>query len=297
VPIGRYVAFFLLFAFISIFINSVIPQPQNNPPGSADAVWFVLEGGSKEAMPIIPAFEVKGVKFQEVPMNCGDFDVPDKGYKKFEEEYLRPGRTFQVIFGGANAGSITIKQADKEFDRTYGTYTGDAPIHGHISALATSGDPRAKSAASRKRATPRQEVAALELAKTLFAESGVGRALLQRIQIENMTVTSFLPLPQQKLVASFSIQDGDGNRHAIFFVADLQSDAVVPEFVWTHLTKTEAEVQVMRFIDQADLIGDGQEEIIAEISYYENWQYVVLSRSGHSNYWQKTYETDVRGCE
>ena len=291
--VGRCVVLFFLFALVA----RVFPQSTNNSPQSSECVWFVLAGGTREQMPLIPAFKVAGGKLYDVPIDCSDFDVPDTGYKKFEGEYFQPGRTFQVLFGGANAGTVVLNRADSEFGRGYGTYHGKAPIRGHISALATLGKPKAKSASSRKPPTAAQQAAAIDLAKKLFTKAGVAPQLLSKIKIENLTVSSFTPSPREKLLASFSIEDAEGNRHAVLFISDVQEDGLDPEFSWVHVTKTEAAVEVMGFVDQADLFDDGREEIIVEISYYENWQYIVLARTSRGDRWEKIFETGLLGCE
>ena len=54
--------------------------------------------------------------------------------------------------------------------------------------------------------------------------------------------------------------------------------------------------QVPNFVDQADLFGDGREELIAVLGYYENYQYQVYSRANSSASWEKIFETEVLGC-
>lgn len=291
--VGRCVVSFLLFALVA----RVFPQSTNNSPQSTECLWLVLSGGTPEQMPLIPAFKVVGGKLYDAPIGCSDDNVPDKGYKKFEEDYFQPGRTFQVLFGGANAGTIVLNRADSEFGRGYGTYRGNAPIRGRISAIATSGSPNVKPESSRRPPTPAQQAAAISLAKTMFTNAGVPPQPLSNIHFENLTVSSLTPSPGEKLLASFSVEDSVGNRHAVFFVASLREGGLTPEFAWTHVTKTEAQVEVMGFIDQADLFGDGREEIIAEVSYYENWHYVVLARTRHGDSWEEIFETGTLGCE
>jgi len=55
-------------------------------------------------------------------------------------------------------------------------------------------------------------------------------------------------------------------------------------------------VESQQLVDQADLLGAGEEEIVTEIFYYENWRYFIYRRGKDGLLWDKILEARVRGC-
>jgi hypothetical protein len=84
----------------------------------------------------------------------------------------------------------------------------------------------------------------------------------------------------------------------LFFVASERAGQLVPEFVWVKMSKSATDNEALRFVDQADLFGDGQEEIVAVITNYENYRCLIYGRTKGGANWKKISETEVRGaCE
>jgi hypothetical protein len=82
----------------------------------------------------------------------------------------------------------------------------------------------------------------------------------------------------------------------LFFIASERAGQLVPEFVWVKMSKSETANEALRFVDQADLFGDGQEEIVAVLTYYENYRCLIYRRTKGGANWGKIFETEVRGC-
>ena len=140
----------------------------------------------------------------------------------------------------------------------------------------------------------------MQLARTLFVRAGVANSLLEKIKVENLTRTIVAPATSPSIIGSFSLAAADfetsGIVHNLFFIASVKSGELEPELVWTNLAQREASVESQQLVDQADLLGDGEEEIVTEIFYYENWRYFIYRRAKDGLHWDKILETSVRGC-
>ena len=53
----------------------------------------------------------------------------------------------------------------------------------------------------------------------------------------------------------------------------------------------------MNLVDQVDLFGDGQQEIITRVNYYEDWSYRVYRRDKSTAVWEMIFQSDTFGCE
>ena len=274
---------------------AVPPQTNPNTITSDGQIWFAVQGNFGLQAAIVPIFKVEGSTVCGVPEGCGD--TPEARYGEFEKKYLIRGRRYPVQFGGAAAGYIQIEEADPEFGTAYAKYHGRAPLGGRILGLATTRINKAKLRSSRKRPTATQETAAVELAKSLFEKSGLKVSTLPKIQIINLTVTRLTPANQEIFIGSFKAEGKDGLVHGLFFIATLVQSVLTPEFVWAHVAQSESDGETMAFVDQADLFADGREEIVTEITYYENWSYVVLRRANGKHGWETFFETATLGCE
>lgn len=94
----------------------------------------------------------------------------------------------------------------------------------------------------------------------------LGEVLLPTVRAEYVTRTYLAPSPEPSLIGSFSLNASDNEelRHSIFFVASQPVEKLQPEFLWIHLSETETDEEHLRFVEQADLFGNGQDEVVAQ---------------------------------
>jgi hypothetical protein len=100
------------------------------------------------------------------------------------------------------------------------------------------------------------------------------------------------------LVASFSVEqeDQDSARHSLFLIAAQKDRQIVPQFVWSRISKGEKDNQTLHFVDYGDLLGDGQYEMVLRLNYAENYRYRVLRRTKNKSRWEQIFQTQVLGC-
>jgi hypothetical protein len=262
---------------------------------STESVWFALQEEPRGKLSIDPIAKVVDGKILSVPTGC---EPDDPEYKKFEIAYLRPPKTYSVTFGSAPAGIVGLSKPDAAFGTHTVQYDGIAHIHGRVMALATNAKLSESEASFRQAPSSEERKLALQFANDKFSEKGLSGALLQKINIDNLTHTMLAPAKSPYLIGSFSIQVGDdtGIVDALFFIASERDSKLIPEFVWVHIPEGENGDEGLGLVDHADFLGDGQDEVVAVLGYYENYRYQVYRRSKDGGHWEQIFETDILGC-
>jgi hypothetical protein len=267
---------------------------QAKPNGS---VWFVLEEEPRGKLSIDPIGKVVDGKIVRVPTGC---DADDPEYKKFEAAYLQPGQTYSVTFGGAPAGIVALRRSDPNFGSSVVEYDGIAKIRGHVRALATDAQIGQSRISPRQAPTAPERAAALKLARQIFEKAGIAPELLANITVENLTRTFLAPSQTSSVIGSFSIvqarSEDETLVHHLFFIAASRGQELEPEFTWNKIASSETDSEALNLIDQASLLADGQDEVIAVLGYYENYRYRVYRRSKDGAHWEQVFETETLGC-
>jgi hypothetical protein len=129
-----------------------------------------------------------------------------------------------------------------------------------------------------------------------FGGVPVGKVILGGMKVQVVRLLQWNTPGLVDHIGSFSFAAADfetsGIVHNLFFIASVKSGELEPELVWTNLAQREASVESQQPLDQANLLGAGEEEIV----YYENWRYFIYQRAKDGLHWDKILETRVRGC-
>jgi hypothetical protein len=277
-----------------VCLSSTVSRSQQSVK-STESIWFTLQEEPRGKLSIDPIAKVVDGKILPVPTGC---EPDDPEYKKFETAYLQAPKTYSVNFGGAPAGIVGLGKPDAAFGTYTVQYDGIAHIHGRVMALATNARLSESEASFRQAPSSEERTLALQFANDKFSEKGLSAALLQKINIDNLTHTMLAPAKSPYLIGSFSIQVGDdtGLVDALFFIASERDGKLIPEFVWVHIPEGENGDEGLGLVDHADLLGDGQDEVVAVLGYYENYRYQVYRRSKDGSHWEQIFETDILGC-
>lgn len=289
--VARTCAAFLFLSFAATHHRS----PKDNP--AEEQIWLAVEEHPRGQLLIEPIVTVEGTHLTPIQTSClSDTD----GRQTLSEAFLQPGRKYSVLYGGAYVGDGLVKEDHREAHTAGLTYAGLAKIRGQSRALATNIDQRAFRSASREPATAEQRVSSLALAREIFSEHGIEQSLLPKVQIEYLTRTYLEPSALPSLIGSFTLDTGDvdGPLHALFFISSQPSDKLSPEFVWIHLSESGSDEEHLRFVDHADLFGDGLDEIVAKLVSVETQthRYVIFRRTKDGTHWEQIFRTEPLGC-
>ena len=295
----RICAAFVIFPFAVILHRSHIPAQNSsvNDNPTESRVWLAVEEHSRGELLIEPIATVEDSVLTPVQTSCLSDTVTAED---FSSKYLESGRKYALLFGGASVGEGQVGEPNRGAATASLTYAGSLKIRGQVRALATNRDSGDFRAASREPATAEQRGAALALARQIFSQHGIREALLPKVRTEYVTRTYLAPSPEPSLIASFSLDAGDnaGLLHSIFFVASQPGEKLQPEFLWIHLSESETDEEHLRFVDHADLFGNGQDEVVAKLVSLETQthRYVVFRRTKDSAHWEQIFRTEPLGC-
>jgi hypothetical protein len=278
-----------------VCLSSTFSQSQQQVK-SSESVWFLLKEFGGQRPYIVPIGTVAAGKIFPAPSGCEE--AQDPGFKNFETAYLRALQSYSVTFGGAPVGVVVLKPPDPTFGGTLVDYDGPAHIHGPVMTLATNARLSESEASFRRAPSPEERKLALQFAKDSFAKSGLPATLLQKTKVDNLTHTLLAPAKLPALIGSFSVEveSETGLTHALFFVATVRNGKLIPELEWVHISGTVASEQRMSLIDHADLLGDGQDEIVVMHNYYEEYGFEVYRRTKDGTHWEKIFDGPGPAC-
>jgi hypothetical protein len=262
-----------------------------------ETVWFVLqeEPYSNGKLVLDRIATISSGKLSKVPDDCS---YNDPAYKQFFDEYLNAGHNYSVLFGGGAAGSAVVREPDKNSLNSV-DYRGPARIRGLVMGLATNGVVPQAAVSSRQVPTPAERQSASDLAKSLFAKAGVPPDLLAKVKVRNLTHALLLPSKSPSLIGSFFLEAGGRTRptHNLFFIATFNGTDYAPELVWTKISKDEVESASITLVDQGDLFGDGEQEVIVLDRGWEGYVYRIYRRTKNDTFhWEQIFETGTFGC-
>jgi hypothetical protein len=270
------------------------------PSTPQETVWFALKQGDEYdgvgKLRLDPLAIISAGNLSNVLENCSD-DGPT--YKRFLAEYLNAGHTYSVLFGGGAAGIAVVGETDKNSLALSVDYKGFARLHGPVMGLASNSAISPTRLSSRQAPTADERQSASKLAENLFAKAGVPPYLLAKMKVRNLTHTLLLPSKLPSLIGSFFIEARGGSRptHNLFFIATFNGSDYVPELVWSRISKNEVESESVTFVDQGDLIGDGEEEVIVLERGWEGYGYRIYRRNkSNASHWESIFEASVFGC-
>ena len=275
----------LFLALISLSMPRTPSTAQTNAgrgaPGASGTVIFSVSKDVEGSFHIQPIVILTGGKYSE-PANDNEANT-----KKFSDAYFRPGRQYRMIFGGGDAGSLTVQKY--EMDQCFNLLAEvkvqtTAPLGGEVQALALSSDKIGSGASSRRAPTEAERAAALEVARAVYGQRGVGVALVRKMKTVNLTATDLERDGKFELIGAFQIDGGNEVMHNLFIIFEPNA-AGKYKAAWNWYQKGSED---RKLVDVVDLDGDGTAEVIGEGFEIENNFYVIYKRQAGA--WRPVYK-------
>ena len=278
--------------FLSLFCVH-FPRKRSEKP-SEEAVWFAVEERPRGELRIEPFVRVEEGQFVAVPSACSE---ADNTTRELAAEYLKPGESYPVVFGGTAAGEVRVLNRRSNSFVALVTYEGSLKLRGQLRALATNHPPAEFRPESRQAATKEDRAAALALARELFQLHGIPAAQLSKVHTDFLTRTVLEPSPLPSWIGSFTLgTNGDNLQHNLFFIATPGPFRLEPQLVWVRLSQSADEDEAMQFVDHADLLGDGHDEIVVTLSSTPNHRYAIYEKSRDGTHWERVFLTELMEC-
>jgi hypothetical protein len=303
--VASILAAILLLASLSVGSTAEREARQQSSP----AALFVVYGRQWANTYMVPFVIIEGGQFKQ-PI-AGDSDADE--ISRFTDAYYSKGKKYRVLFGGGEAGSLTVQKSnkDEECTRTSADVAlrSTARLNRNVMALATDSASLGDGAKSTRRPPTAVERAALmPLVRAAFKEKGVPAALLPSLVTVNLTALDLDNDGKAELVGSFvARKTGRGAaRYALFLFAEpqgasyrttvLQYDRFTNADIMSgaDLTVVENGVYVERLVDALDLDGDGTLEVVTERDGLEGDGYSIHKKQGGK--WDRVYEFSNYRC-
>ena len=284
---------------LSMLVLLVVPRSGNvlqtnnrRAPQDEGTVIFSVIKYANEPAYIEPIVIIHGKKYTAPPV-----DGPEALTKKFTETFFHPGRTYRVVFGGGDAGTLSVVKAVEPgcvgLTAEVQLQT-SASIGGQVEALAVTSDEIGRGESFRRAPTEDERAAALAVARRIYVQRRVSAALLKKMSTVNLTAIDLERDGKVELIGSFQIRSANYVSYDLFVIFEpAAAGNYKPALSWYN-KGGEENYESRSLVDVIDLDGDHIAEVIAGSSYYESNDYVIYKRQAGT--WRPIYNGGGGGC-
>ena len=276
--------------------------------GHKAATLFAVYGMQPPNYYMVPFVIIEGGQFKQ-PI-AGDSDADE--LSRFTSAYYSKGKKYRVLFGGGEAGSLTVKKSNKDEECSRSSadvaLQSTARLNRNVMALATDSPSLGAVKGTRRPPTAGERAALMPLVRAAFKEKGLPAALLPSLTTLNLTALDLDGDGRGELVGSFVAKKaGRGAaRYALSLFAEPQGNSYRTNVLQfdkftdadlmsgSDLTAIDNGVYVERLVDALDLDGDGASEVITEKDGLEGDSYFIYKKQGGK--WNQVYEFSNYRC-
>ncbi len=269
---------------------------------------------AKTAKPMIFAVLNDGKTLEPIAyINKGKLETTVNGSDEkpiltgFANSYYRPGSAYKMIFGGAAAGTVTVKSSNVKSECAPNTANSTSrstktALKGFVMALATNAAVKNTTVFRRKpTAAEKSEIDAL--VKAEYSSHSLNATTLH---YQNLTAIDVNNDGKAEFVGSYWIEANKTSRALLFFIAEKGSSGKY-EFTYSDfrsidrsevmskdLSDVDKGVYHELLLDSFDYDGDGVAEIFTYQQSFEGAGFAAYKKSGGK--WEKTYEFSNYHC-
>lgn len=230
----------------------------------------------------------------------------------FLARYYKAGAKYRLVFGGAEAGDVTIRAATPA-ECSPNAASADvnstaAQLGGNVMALATDGAHAPRSQVSRRAPTDAERAAAFGVAKRFLAGKRVSASAFERgTKTLNLTATDLDGDGREELIGSYVVKVGPKVRDTLFLVAAPQGAGYRAAF--TKYARVNAKEMMdpslidnvgedglgaELYVEQLDADGDGVGEVFTLSRSFEGTTFRAYQR--RRGVWRAAYESYSYRC-
>ncbi|HKM89713.1 MAG TPA: hypothetical protein VJX29_03785 [Candidatus Acidoferrales bacterium] len=209
------------------------------------------------------------------------------------------GERLALYVGGQRTGDVTIKKVmPLQCDSSAALVSADPSVHlaKDAMALATNAEKIRTHPNRQRQADAAEQKYARQLALNVFRKHRVPEELAKSIKVERLIVTKADESESKFVIGFLYIQTKDV-RHEVFLIGKLDSSGATTELARYHKTtdlEDGKDSENVRFVDQLDLDGDGTDEIVVEVTGYENEEFDIYTHRNGS--WSQVHVGGRGGC-
>ena len=218
--------------------------------------------------------------------------------KSFANEYFAPGKVYRLIFGGGEAGTVTVKKWSEGCNNIHADVTPStsARLGGKVMALATNSESLGKRASARRAPTDAERTQVMALMKSIYAQNRTPASLIPSIKVTNLTATDLNGDGKYEMIGSFTLAAKNKFERDLFLIAHQQGAAMRADFAkfQAYQPPPETFLSSIDFIDQLDLDGDGTGEVFATQGGFDGYALLIFKKVGGR--WRQVFETIGDAC-
>jgi hypothetical protein len=225
----------------------------------------------------------------------------------FAKTYYKPGTKYQMLFGSAAGGTVSVVSANNKAECAPNTANATATsskttLKGFVMSLATNGTIK-NTASVRRRPTAAERTEVESLVKAEYARNNLTPKVLHS---QNLTVLDVNNDGRPEFVGSYWIEIDKTTRGLLFFIAEKQASgkvtfnysdyhAVDQQSVMSGALKDVDDGVLNEVLLEAyDYDGDGNAEIFTYQPSFEGAGFFAYKRSGDK--WEKALEVANYHC-
>jgi len=232
-------------------------------------------------------------------------DGEPKPLKSFVNTYYKPQTTYNLIFGGAINGKVTIKSSNADSDcgknlATITTQSAKAKLKGMVMGLATNVATLKPAKGVRRLPTAAERSEIESLVRAEFTKQKVSANALKKLQYYNLTALDLDDDGEAEMVGSFWVESSAKERNLLFFIAEKDSAGkykfgfseykkITPdEMMSGDLKDLDAGIGSELLLDALEYNGDTTAEIFTVNKAFEGNNFHVYSRQNEK--WTRVFE-------
>lgn len=221
------------------------------------------------------------------------------GSKAEENPVYKVGEHIALFVGGQRQGDVRIKKVmPLQCDSSAALVSTGPSFHlpKDTIALASNANQIRPHSNNQRQASEADHNYARQLAMNEFRKHALPETLAKNIKIDQLVVTKLDDTDSEFLVGSLSLATKSA-VHDVFLIAKIAESVATVEFARYHKTtglEDGKDSEDVRFVDQLDLDGDGVDEIVVEVTGYENEEFAIYHRSYGS--WTQVHLGGQGGC-
>lgn len=226
----------------------------------------------------------------------------------FNRTYYKSGSSYRLIFGGANAGNVTIKSSNPKAECSanmaeVNTFSTRAKLKGNVMALATNVVATRKASGVRRLPSASERTEIEELIHREFSRQKSPSKILRS---HNLTALDVDGDGTAELVGTYWVDSSPTSRALLFFIADRGSDGKYSlgfvdfrniqkkDVMSGDMGDVDSGVYHERLLDIFDYDNDGVSEIFTYIQSFEGAGFDAYRREAGK--WTKIFEGSNYHC-
>ena len=294
---ATHVSFLIACCLISVYAQRPTVTPDRH------IIFAVLNNGST----LEPIGYLEDKKLDDAIDGASEADV----LASFHKRYFKPKTSYQLIFGGANAGLAAVKSSDpnQECERHTAravVSSTKARLKGNVMALAVSSTYKPAGSGTRRPPTPLERTEIESLVRAELVKNKVAAAVARKLRYQNLTAIDVDKDDDVEFIGSYWVQPTLKTRSLLFFIAEKGIDGryklVTKEFasmkeedtMSNDITAVDTGIGHELLLDTLDIDGDGTSEIFTYQASFEGAGFNVYRRERGN--WTRIFETSNYRC-